>query len=311
MNKTKGQRLEDSLRRTISEFDQNPYSTGEIKVSVHDIIRGTHASVNGNDSGWAASIIKVPIMIATLQEIERGKLGLEDKLEVNHRFTLENHDYVSMLPDGSGIEVFNLLYYMIINSDNEATNILADEIGVETVNQSMWRLGMNNSMLGHLLCPGASRYTSEINPDGSNITSSDDMVTLMRHIYDDSFTRLSPYVRVNTDSVMSFTYPSFLGKGKFAGKNIKAKAGVINDSEAGSDVHEVGIIDDHLIVCVMLNKLKEKSFRKGEVENPYSQSESFNDKSILLSDPLSGDEGKSLSEGQVYGEVMKTIGRYF
>ncbi|MBR9706219.1 serine hydrolase [Candidatus Pacearchaeota archaeon] len=250
-NKALQKGLEKVVKLAENEID------ADIKVSVHDLTTGEIASVNGKKFGWAASIIKVPVMVSALKEIYDGDLSLKTKLPINHEFLLEHTDYVSGLPLGTKLSVAELIYHMMVTSDNEATNILADYIGgPQTINKTMRELGMKKSMLGHLLCSGVPRYTSKINPDGSNITTPDDMVKVMRHIYDPNFSKLAEPIRKAADRFFSFTSPSFLDFGGFKKKNIKAKVGHISDHDDGSDIHEVGIINNDLIVCMMANKVK-------------------------------------------------------
>ena len=77
------------------------------------------------------------------------------------------------------------------------------------------------------------------------------MTKLLRHIYDKPYSKLSPFVRTCSDMILSRTQPSILSLGS---KRIKAKIGYISDIKDGADIHEVGIIDDEIILSVMLNK---------------------------------------------------------
>jgi beta-lactamase class A len=231
---------------------------GEVKVSVHDIPTGLAASVKGDRPGWAASVIKLPVLVAAAREIEEGRLSLDEPLLIDHRFLLDPADSVSRLPAGSRLPVRDLLDLMIAASDNEATNVLADRVGIDRVNAVSWGLGLSRTMLGHLLCRGVPRHASHFNPDGSNLTCPDDMTALLRHIYDPSFSHLSPGERVLADRVLSRTHAAFLRSGPFRESRVKAKIGFIADAKDGSDIHEVGIIDDRLIVSVMLNRVGQK-----------------------------------------------------
>lgn len=303
--------LKKDLGRTIKELKREYGVDADIKVGLYNILDKTKISIDGNQLGWAASIIKVPLMVSILEEIEKDKLSLDTQLEVDHRFTLESSDFISRLPEGSYVPVKELLYHMIVESDNEATNILADEIGIDIVNNSAWNLGLGNTMFGHLLCSKAPRYSSKFNPDGSNVTCPDDMVTIMRHIYDDSFSKLSPRIRELSDSFLSATHPMYLNQGKFEkGKRIKAKIGLISDPEDGSDIHEVGIIDDYLIVCIMLNKFDQN---KKELQD---FSIDLLEKLCESKEGLDGldDELKNIllysSPSFVYRKIMRTIGEY-
>jgi len=253
----KSENLRKDLEETIQDFKVMGLDA-EIKLGVYDIKTGLNVSINGNKSGWAASIIKLPVMIATLQETEKRRILLKEELLVDHRFTLEQTDYVSMIPQGAPISVGELLFYMIATSDNEATNMLVDRIGgPQKVNECARELGLKRTMLGHLLCPNVPRYTSGFNRDGSNITNPEDMAKLMRHLYEPSYSKLSSFVRRNSDIILSSTIPTFLKKGRFKDSKIKCKVGYISDPVNGEDIHEVGIIDNRLIVCLMANKVKQ------------------------------------------------------
>lgn len=255
--------LQKDLETTINDLNKNHNIDAHIKVSVYDIQDKSDINVDGDKIGWAASIIKLPIMIALLEEIEKGNLNLSTNLKVDHKFALQENDPITLLPEGTEVPVEYLLDYMIVYSDNEATNMLVDKISIPTINQSMWDLGMKKSMFGHLIGFDKPRYSRKFNKDGSNITCANDMNISLRHIYDDSFTKLSSYVRRKSDVTMSFTEPELLNKGHFEkGHSIKAKTGSIYNPSDGADVHEIGIIDDNLLVSVMLNKVNKNNKNK-------------------------------------------------
>ncbi|MDO8516811.1 MAG: serine hydrolase [Nanoarchaeota archaeon] len=260
--------LEEKLRSTIENIKKD--FDAETKISLYRISDGLEANVNAYDPGWSASIIKVPVMIATLQEIDRKKLSLTTFLKTNHKYMLETYDFTSMLPNNQEISVDDLIFYMLVESDNEATNILVDKIGIETLNNSIKNLGLEKTMFSHLLCPNVPKITNEFNPDGSNLTCPADMVKIMRHIYDENFSELSNNVRIMAQTFFTYTKPSYLNKGIFRDKIIRAKVGFISDIKAGNDQHEVGIIDNDLIVCIMLNKIKNQ-YSYYSYKNPESK----------------------------------------
>ncbi len=306
----KQKKLQNDLELIIREAKEK-YVDADIKISAYDIKSGISASVNGKRKGWAASIIKVPVMVSVLQEVEKGNLNLDTRLPVNHRLMLEEDDYVSSLPEGSTLKVEDLLNYMIVNSDNEATNILIDNIGgPKRINRTMRGLGSKRSMLGHLLCPNVPRYTHFfLNPDGSNITTPNDMVKIMRHIYDPSYKKLSSKIKSLSDEIMSSTYSSYIQNEKFNGKKVKAKIGVISDPVDGADIHEVGIIDNSLIVCLMANKIGQKTnnLKDSFVDNYFSslfpeEIFSFN---LSYSMPRTGEVVET------YDKIMNTLGDHF
>ncbi len=246
--------LKTNLTKTVNKLNNKDFD-GEIKLSIYDIKTASSFDINGDSSGWAASIIKFPIMIAAMKEISNNNLNLEEKLIVDHKFTLERTDMISCIPNGALIPLPELVCEMIVNSDNEATNMIANRIGIETINNFMWDINMNNSMLGHLLCPKVPRYSSEFNKDGSNITTPNDMVKALRQVYDSKCSKLDANTRTLSDYFFKYTERN----------KIKFKIGFISDDDYGDDVHEVGIIEDRLIYAIMINKVGQKAIKKNKI----------------------------------------------
>lgn len=247
----------NSIKKELESIIKEENTNADIKISIYDINKKTGIDVNGNKIGWSASIIKIPVMISVLNEIDKGMLTLNTSLKIDHKFTLEQGDFVSLLEDGTYMGVKDLLEYMIIDSDNEATNILADCIGgPRKINRDMHKLKLKKSMLGHLLCPNVPRYKNIFyNRNGSNITTPNDMVNVMRHIYDQKLNIISNKVKYTSDKILSLTSSGLVYDKRFKDHIIKTKIGFISDLEDGSDMNEVGIIDDNLIYCVMANKI--------------------------------------------------------
>jgi len=291
MEKSKSQKLTRDLESTIENL-QTIGADAEIKISIYDLADKTSASVNGNQSGWAASTIKLPIMIAALKQIEEEKLSFQSRIVKQSRFVLEQYDRITRIPDGTLVPLPELLYTMMVLSDNTATNMIANRIGIRNINYMMRQLGMHGSMLGHLLCRDTPRYRSETNQSGSNITCTDDMVKLIMSIYDPSKKTLSPQVKEWADIIMNFTHASFLNHRPYCLARIKAKCGFISDMQDGSDMHETGIINDHLIVSIMLNKIGQESLRYSGAHNEQSWTP------------------QPISPNQIYDHLMRTIGRH-
>lgn len=313
-------KLKDTLEKVVANLSKG--FSGEIKVSVYDVSTGINAQVNGNKSGWAASIIKVPVMVAAIDQIEQGKLSLEEQLQVNHKFTLETYDYASKQPQGSFIPVYKLIHTMIVNSDNEATNMLLNKMGVPEFNQFIWSLGMDNTMLGHLLCSNVDRYCSDINEDGSNITCTDDMVKILRHIYDPKFSKISAFSRGLSDLFMTPTNSANFKHAGFALSNVKAKIGLIHDPIDGTDIHEVGIVDDRIIIAIMMNKVGQSPYLKNKANatnvKPTSEAypqgflakqQDFNFFQTALSQPYFEDLG-DLSDAYNLGSIVSVSSKY-
>jgi len=101
----------ETLLMAVKSFLHDEHADVELKVSVYDIEREKHTHIRGAESGWAASIIKVPVMNAVLEQIAQGNLYLDDQLPVRHEFMLESFDRVSKMDPNAFVDVKSLLIY--------------------------------------------------------------------------------------------------------------------------------------------------------------------------------------------------------
>lgn len=119
----------------------------------------------------SASLIKTPIMLCALEEVEAGRLSLDGKIPA-----LPCHcvgDEAPVIRDGTDVPLSVLLEYMITDSNNSATNVLIDLLGMEKINAFSRRIGLCDTVLRrHMLDFEAARRGNE------NHTSAGDMLRL-------------------------------------------------------------------------------------------------------------------------------------
>jgi beta-lactamase class A len=94
----------------------------------------------------AASTIKVPILAAALHEVDAGRLDLAQPNAIPPRRT-GGSGVLQALPHLHTLTLADLLTLMIIVSDNTATNVVIDLIGMERVNQFCAGAGLNGTVL--------------------------------------------------------------------------------------------------------------------------------------------------------------------
>ena len=120
---------------------------GVVGVAVHGAA-GELFSRHGDRRFRAASTIKVPIMIETYRQIERGALSRDDPYLLREADFVPGSGVLKNLHAGLELTLADLLSLMIAVSDNTATNLILDRTGLDAVNATMRSLGMNNSVLG-------------------------------------------------------------------------------------------------------------------------------------------------------------------
>ncbi|MBT2644928.1 serine hydrolase [Bacillus sp. ISL-41] len=102
--------------------------------------------INSNDVYQSASLIKLPILFEALRQIDEGALQKESQLAIQEGDKIGDTGVLQAMRVKQ-LPVLDLLSLMIIVSDNSATNLMIDLLGKDSINATIFRLGMRNSIL--------------------------------------------------------------------------------------------------------------------------------------------------------------------
>jgi beta-lactamase class A len=109
-------------------------------------IEGAIIEFNSDVVYQSASLIKLPILFEALRQIDEGKLQNDRLLTIKESDKIGDTGVLQALKVKQ-LPVEDLLSLMIIVSDNSATNLLIDLIGINSINSTISRIGMKNSKL--------------------------------------------------------------------------------------------------------------------------------------------------------------------
>ncbi|HLM66846.1 MAG TPA: serine hydrolase [Longimicrobium sp.] len=129
-----------ALRRTLEGIIR-PYE-GTVGVSIQDLAAGETLSIRGEEKFPSASLIKVSVLVALLDEVRRGAIRLDDPITMIARDRVGGSGVLQHLHSGLGLTVEDAARLMIIISDNTATNLLLDKVPMRTVWAKMDSLGL-------------------------------------------------------------------------------------------------------------------------------------------------------------------------
>lgn len=90
----------------------------------------------------AASVIKIPIMVEAFRSIQAGTLDPDESVEIRPEAKMPSCGALTYMHDGLKVSAMDLITLMIILSDNTATNLMIDRLGIDRVNQTMAELGI-------------------------------------------------------------------------------------------------------------------------------------------------------------------------
>ncbi|MDI6871457.1 MAG: class A beta-lactamase-related serine hydrolase [Bacillota bacterium] len=153
---------------------------GEVSLAVEVLPEGggpgARLSHRAEEAYPAASLIKLPVLLAALEAAERGELPLEQEVAVGGEAT-GGAGVVEHFHPGTRLTLGDLLLCMTAVSDNAATNHVLDLVGFEAVNALSSRLGLKDTLLRRRMMDAAARAAGR-----ENTTTAADMHRLLRQL---------------------------------------------------------------------------------------------------------------------------------
>jgi len=215
--------LKAALQALVQKYPD--FSPG---IFLLDLDNNSYVDLRGTGSYAAASTIKVPILVAFFQDVDAGKIRLDEPLTMRPELIAKGSGDMQYLTPGTKFTALETATKMITISDNTATNMLIARMGgIGVLNQRFKAWGLASTTLNNLL------------PDleGTNVTSPKDLSMLMVRVSHGEL--ITPRSRDRMLDIMRRTINnSQLPQGLGEGAIIAHKTGDI-----GSLIGDVGLVD--------------------------------------------------------------------
>jgi len=173
----KEQILWQKLEATIGAVDHN--LDGVLGVAIVDLTTGQKYFLHADEVLPTASSIKIAILAELYRQAQQGKIKLDDL------YTLQSSDLVSgsgiagaLTPGVTRLTIRDVAALMISVSDNSATNIIIDRVGMENVNALLDSLGLTHTRLRRKMMDVKAAAEGR-----ENIATPREMVQLLENLY--------------------------------------------------------------------------------------------------------------------------------
>jgi beta-lactamase class A len=173
----KEQVLWQKLEATISDADH--HLDGVLGVAILDLSTGQKYLFHADEVLPTASSIKIAILAELYHQAQQGKIKLGDL------YTLQSGDLVAgsgianaLTPGVTRLTIRDVAALMISVSDNSATNIVIDRIGMENVNALLDSLGLMHTRLRRKMMDVKAAAEGR-----ENIATPREMVALLEDLY--------------------------------------------------------------------------------------------------------------------------------
>lgn len=144
-NQASGQddlRLAQALKPLLASHD------GTVCVAVKHLSTGASFSHRADELMPTASLIKFPVMVAAYQLAADGKVDLSKLVELKEEDKVPGSGILTLhFSAGSRLSVRDAIRLMIVYSDNTATNLVLDQIGIPATSDLMSRLEYQHTRL--------------------------------------------------------------------------------------------------------------------------------------------------------------------
>jgi beta-lactamase class A len=237
--------LWQKLEASIHDVDQ--HLDGVMGVAIEDLTTGDHFLLRENEVFAQASSIKITVLANLYLQAQQGKLKLTDLYTVQSFDLVPDSDIMGGLTPGvTRITLRDLATMMVAVSDNSATNVLIDRVGMDNVNAMLDSLSLPHTRLRRKMMDlQAAKEGRE------NISTPGEMMTLLEVIYRGKV--------LNKESAADFFKVLSTNKNSWIPRDLPADVRIANKPGALEGVrNDSGIVfveGRPYVICVMTSFL--------------------------------------------------------
>lgn len=166
-------KLQSQLHAVDQQLD------GVMGLAVKDLTSGEEFFINGDEVMPQASSIKIAVLADLYLQAQRGKLKLSDEYIVRKEDMVPGSDIMlGLMPGTTRLTLRDLATMMVAVSDNSATNVLIDRLGMDNVNDMLENMGLHVTRL--------QRRMMDLKAAGEgreNVSTPREMMTLLETLH--------------------------------------------------------------------------------------------------------------------------------
>lgn len=240
---------------------------GKVAIAVKHLKSGENYYLNADEPMPTASLIKLPVMIEVYAQCAEGKIKLTDPVTLRKDDKVQGSGILTdHFSDGATFPLVDAVRLMIVYSDNTATNLVLDKIGIASTGQRMEKEGCPNTRIHAKVFRGS---TTSIAPErtkrfGLGSTTAREMVQLLEKLHNgklvspDASKQMLEHLKKCADREK---FPRFLPE-----KTVVAhKTGSVNNSRTDAGI--LYLPKGPVVVCVLTDQNVDKSWKADNAGN--------------------------------------------
>jgi beta-lactamase class A len=120
---------------------------GKVAFYAKDFKTGATVAIDPDVPVTTASVIKLPIMVEAMYEVKAGTHKLDERLVLTKENQVPGSGVFTLMQPGLNPTLQDAITMMIDQSDNTATNMVIDDIGIPEVNKRIAAMGLRDTYL--------------------------------------------------------------------------------------------------------------------------------------------------------------------
>ena len=248
------EQLGESIQKLCDQHD------GTVAIAIEFIESGHTIFINEDQVMPTASLIKLAVMHEAYDQANSDTLDLSKKIILKEEDKVPGSGILSNhFSEGLTLSLHDAIHLMITYSDNTATNLVLDQVGLQQVCDGMAKMGLAETRINAKVYRGSS---TSISPERSELyglgsTTAKETLSLLKQIYQKkavsksaSEAMLSHLFTCDDDTKLAAGFP--------AGTRFAHKTGAI--SHARCDAGIVEVADESIVLVVLTANNRDQSW---------------------------------------------------
>ncbi|MGH9394972.1 MAG: serine hydrolase, partial [Terriglobales bacterium] len=119
--------------------------TGQVALYAQQLSSGATVALDPDRPVATASVIKLALMLQAFEHVHAGKLALDQPLVLTAANQVPGSGILQILTPGLRLTLRDTIALMMTLSDNSATNMVIDAVGLAPTNAMLARMGLKNT----------------------------------------------------------------------------------------------------------------------------------------------------------------------
>ncbi|MGH9414273.1 MAG: serine hydrolase [Terriglobales bacterium] len=173
---------QSALQRKVNAMASS--YAGHIAVYAQDLTSGATVALDADRPVPTASVIKVALMLEAMRQVKSGRLSLQQPLTLTQHNQVPGSGILRILTPGEHLSLRDTLALMMTLSDNTATNMVIDAVGLQPTNAFLAQIGLTNThFYKKVFLPAVGPQPADQKQFGLGKTTAREMAGLLERIW--------------------------------------------------------------------------------------------------------------------------------